>query len=369
MQNNLYTYLEQRFGTLDTLGSNEKNKTFLAKDEVSGQIVVKKIIARDNYDIYVQLKELDSPNLAHILYTALGEEDALVIIEYISGETLQTMLENNQLCSHQQAVSYLLDLLTVLSQIHKMGIIHRDISPKNILISTDGVPKLLDFDIGRFYKQASSQDTEILGTAGYAAPEQFGFIQSDRRTDIYAVGVLLNVCLTGKLPSEQQYAKRPLSQIIEKCTRFEPDKRYQSAEEILEELHQLMRKSGSSDFVRPFDESIWIGFRTGKLWKKLLAGIYYVVMGIYSIVSIVECSKTLPALLLEILAITSYVWLSLFLPLNFLHWMDKLPFIRRLKRPGRIILGIFLWLFFFCIGYQLELYVRADLLHIMVRSS
>ncbi|MCM1256313.1 MAG: protein kinase [Roseburia sp.] len=83
-------------------------------------------------------------------------------------------------------------ILEGLDVIHRLKLVHRDINPQNIVISSDGVVKIIDFGIGRMYKELQGRDTEFLGTAGYAAPEQFGFSQSDARTDIYSVGVILN---------------------------------------------------------------------------------------------------------------------------------------------------------------------------------
>ena len=93
---------------------------------------------------------------------------------------------------------------------------------------------LIDLNASRMTTVAS-KDTQIMGTVGYASPEQLGISQSDARTDIYAAGVLLNVMLTGKHPT-QGYAKGHLGTVVRKCTALNPDDRYQSAEKLSDML-------------------------------------------------------------------------------------------------------------------------------------
>lgn len=350
-----YDYLDESYQTIARLGSTEKKSTYLARDCQTGKIVVKKYISLENAKVYECLKEIRHRNLISIFHVAKKEKLGLVIMEYVSGQTLEEYGRERGLFSEEEVTDYLRQLLEALAQIHKKGIVHRDISPKNVLISTDGVVKLLDFDIGRFHKPESRCDTEILGTAGYAAPEQFGFGQSDKRSDIFAIGVLANQMLTGALPQENAYADGRLAHVIEKCTQMDPSYRYQSAEEILSELELK---------ERALEHSIWPGFRTNRLWKKVVAFSYYILMGIYSAAFIVDCAKTPLTAVLEMTAIFVYVWLTVFLPLDFLHWMEKTPIVRKFSKTGKIVLGILLWIFLFCVGYELEKYVRFDLLHI-----
>ena len=107
------------------------------------------------------------------------------------------------------------------------GIIHRDVKPENVIVELSGRVVLIDLNASRIESNAS-KDTVIMGTVGYASPEQMGINQSDSRTDIYAVGVLLNVMLTGKHPSDVLVKGRP-GRIVQKCTQINPDLRYQDA--------------------------------------------------------------------------------------------------------------------------------------------
>ena len=151
----------------------------------------------------------------------------------------------------EDALDYTCQLFEVLSELEKVNIVHRDITPKNILISSDIVVKLIDFGISRKTKEGRTKDTTILGTAGYAAPEQFGdskgkgLYNTDIRADIYGIGTTMYYLKTAKtynsvsgsksLYSFKDYFKtsHKLRNIIKKCTRNNPDLRYQSCIEIL----------------------------------------------------------------------------------------------------------------------------------------
>ena len=121
-----------------------------------------------------------------------------------------------------------------------MGAVHRDIKPENIILrGSDAV--LIDFDASRLCKAENTTDTQIMGTTGYAAPEQYGFSQTDARADIYALGILLNEMLTKQHPS-RQLAEGKFRPIIEKCTRINADQRYTTATELITALNTPPQK-------------------------------------------------------------------------------------------------------------------------------
>jgi len=234
-----FEYLEKRFRKLDALNNSSKNRIYLAKDTVTGQIVVLKYISKENAMIYKKLITVEHGNLVHILYVAEGRRNALVVMEYVSGKTLADYCEEKGTISEEEALDIAVQVLAGLCVIHQHKLIHRDITLNNIIISYDGAVKIIDFDIGRTYKKDKKRDTTLLGTHGYEAPEQHGYSQSDERTDIYGVGVVLNLMLTGKFPREYCYEKGRLGKIIDKCTQVEPKLRYQSAEKLLKVLQSL----------------------------------------------------------------------------------------------------------------------------------
>lgn len=118
---------------------------------------------------------------------------------------------------------------------HQPPIIHRDIKGSNVIIDNEGTIYLIDFDASKLVVQGKNRDTDLIGTEEYAAPEQYGFAQSDQRTDIYALGILMNRLLTGKFPAEERY-EGELSKIIATATSLDPVNRYQDVHMLRQAL-------------------------------------------------------------------------------------------------------------------------------------
>lgn len=125
-------------------------------------------------------------------------------------------------------------ILSALYILHGMRIIHRDVKPENVMMTAGGRTVLVDLGASRILS-GSSRDTVIMGTVGFLPPEQLGLSESDERADIYSVGVLLNVMMTGRFPIETIPGGKP-GRIIKKCLSITLSQRYQSAEEMLRAL-------------------------------------------------------------------------------------------------------------------------------------
>ena len=165
-----------------------------------------------------------------LVYDAIETEDGQTVLEeYIDGITLAELAEGERI-RYSQARRILRGVCHALSVLHKNGYVHRDVKPENVLVRPDGGAVLVDLNISRKVAVAG-RDTVIMGTVGYASPEQLGLTQSDARTDIYACGVLLNVMLTGKHPSEKLVRGRA-GRIVRRCTAINPDDRYQTAHKL-----------------------------------------------------------------------------------------------------------------------------------------
>lgn len=225
--------LKEQYFIVKVLKNTEEKSIVLLRHKVlEKDMICRKF--KGNADAYKILNGIIFPTLPQIYEVTKTEESIIVLEEFIKGVTVADILLNG-LFNERGVKKIIRDLCDALTVIHSYGIIHRDIKPENVMITDEGSVKLIDFDAARLFKNGQSKDTKIIGTTGYAAPEQFGFTQSDERTDIFAVGVLMNVMLTGEHPSQKIY-KGKLSKIIEKCIQIDPKKRYRNAEELKKSL-------------------------------------------------------------------------------------------------------------------------------------
>lgn len=169
-----------------------------------------------------------------LIYDVIALNDGQIVLEeYIDGITIADAMAVERY-RYRGAKKVLDAVCNGLTLLHRHGLVHRDVKPENVMVTPNGRVVLIDLNASRQVSSAS-KDTVIMGTVGYVSPEQLGIAQSDARTDIYAAGVLLNVMLTGKHPSEQM-ARGRAGRIVRKCTAVSPDERYQSAEKLANAL-------------------------------------------------------------------------------------------------------------------------------------
>lgn len=184
-------------------------------------------------EVYRRLLPVLCPHLPQIMEAAEQDGQTAVLEEYVQGDTLAELLMGARL-TEREARQVTMQLCQALHVLHSMGAVHRDVKPENVILrGSDTV--LIDFDAARIYKDESESDTQVLGTTGFAAPEQYGIFQSDERADIFSLGVLLNIMLTGKHPSREMAAGK-MGRIVRKCTMTAPEQRYQSARALMEVL-------------------------------------------------------------------------------------------------------------------------------------
>lgn len=184
-------------------------------------------------EVYRKLLGISCPNLPKVLETAEKDGKVAVLEEYVNGDTLDLLLEGGTL-RPGDARSIALQLCRGLYVLHSLDAVHRDVKPENVIIRGDEAV-LIDFDASRIVKEDQRADTVVLGTTGYAAPEQYGISQTDGRADIYSLGVLLNIMLTGKHPS-MELAPGKLGRIVQRCTQINPKKRYKNVLYLMEDL-------------------------------------------------------------------------------------------------------------------------------------
>ena len=235
---NLYQFMDQYI-------TEQFDQEKVLKNSSSG--VVTRIRKKDSHrryicrkypepvQIYADLVNVECPYLPRVFESAIDTDghQMIVLEEFIPGDSLSLLLERGPI-SGSQTRKIAIQLCNALYVLHSLGWIHRDIKPDNILIYGNRTV-LTDFNAARSPSVDKEQDTRILGTVGYAPPEQYGISETDNRADIYAMGVLINEMITGEHPS-QKLAGGRWGSIVSHCTMINPDKRYASVKRLLEAL-------------------------------------------------------------------------------------------------------------------------------------
>ncbi|MBC2118978.1 serine/threonine-protein kinase [Listeria marthii] len=297
-------FIEEQYKELDNL-NNKENPAVLTRNTSTGELFVRKIIPISFAPVIEQLKNLSSKYLPKIEVMIPSGNQLIVYEEYINGKNLADLMKTTTTFDADEVTRLMLMLSDALTELHANAIIHRDIKPSNIMISSDGVLKLIDFDASRVFEVGKNQDTVNLGTIGYAAPEQYGYSQTDARSDIYSIGVLMLELLLGKntLPDKEQATS--LEKIAMQASAFDPEQRYQSIQDFrtavkndslgpsfvseLSDFTTLDDFDTESDWenVTPDYENDFIpwykhipGFRTGKPWKMVVAVLGYIFMAV-----------------------------------------------------------------------------------------
>ena len=224
--------LRSTFAIPEVLSTKNDCKVLHLRHRTTGKDLVLRSYPQ-KIDAYEVLVNIRCANLAEIFDVITVDDGQIILEEYIPGMTVAQIMEMNRY-QKQGARHVMMALCHALHVLHTRGLVHRDIKPENIMISDNGRVVLIDFNASRQMTE-SSRDTVIMGTVGYASPEQLGLSQTDARTDIYATGVLYNVMLTGKHPSVT-IAPGKAGRIVRKCTAVNPDERYQTADDLCSAL-------------------------------------------------------------------------------------------------------------------------------------
>ena len=224
--------LREQFQEVRLLKESPRGSVRLLRHTATGRRFILRHFT-GNAEVYRKLLDYSCPNLPVTLEVASRGEEHLVLEEYIRGDTLDFLLKDSRFTPNETK-KIITQVCKALWVLHSVGAVHRDVKPENIILRGSQAV-LIDFDAARLYKPQEEADTQILGTTGFAAPEQYGLSQTDQRTDIYAVGVLMNVMLTGKHPSKQLASGR-LGRVVERCTQVAPKKRYPNVQKLMEAL-------------------------------------------------------------------------------------------------------------------------------------
>lgn len=238
--------LVEAYDIIECLSCTDGCDTLLLKQKSTGKKMVAKCYTRDS----TLLDQAEDAKQEDIRCTALpyfvgeykNETYRCILREYIEGVSLDQYVKGH-IMTEDIARDLAIALAKEVKSLHASNpvIIHRDIKPKNIIVRPDGSVALIDFGISRLYKKEATSDTVFCGTEGFAPPEQYGFMQTDIRSDIYSFGVVLSWLLTGK----EQPMKLPLTKlekVAAKCCAFAPDRRYKNDDELLDALHRTTRE-------------------------------------------------------------------------------------------------------------------------------
>ncbi len=206
------------------------------------EIVVNSLLAEAN-----MMKKLDHPALPRIVDIIDNGVTIYVVMDYIEGESLDKIINEYGAQSEELVIGWAKQICDALSYLHaqRPPIVYRDMKPANVMLKPEGNIKIIDFGIAREYKEQNLADTTVLGTKGYAPPEQYSG-QTDPRSDIFALGMTMHHLLTGVDPRNgEPYApvrqwnpelSEGIEAIIDKCTQPASENRYQSCMEMLYDL-------------------------------------------------------------------------------------------------------------------------------------
>ena len=253
------------------IGQINKNTVIVYNDYLQRQMILK-ILPRQNLPVLKDIMKIKHPNLMEIYDVMDDGINCNCLCEFVFGNNLDKIVYTKMGVDPKTAEKWMVQLCNGVETLHQKNIIHRDITPNNVMIDYEGNIKLIDFNISRERKQSASRDTTVMGTAGYASPEQFGFTQTGFGADIYAMGVLLNFMLTGKMPNEKLCSGKYAS-IVKKATQIKEEDRYSN-------VYQMeLALQGNGNEKLSFADKFLLnlpGFRSNKTSHKVIAIIGYV---------------------------------------------------------------------------------------------
>jgi serine/threonine protein kinase len=239
--------LDDAYHVVRVLADRPDGITELVTLDGTGPFVRRRIPSKlARRSVWAKLAESDCFRLPHVEATYELPDEYVVIYDYVSGETLEQRIDSKGRMSETEAASVAADVCEAASSLHALGIIHRDISPTNVVLAADGA-HLIDFGIAREMRDNAPRDTTPLGTWGFASPEQYGFAQTDARSDVFSIGRLFAYLLTGTRPDTESFHRLLVENgvssqaiaVAEQACAFEPSERFQSTSELRSALLAL----------------------------------------------------------------------------------------------------------------------------------
>lgn len=271
--------IDESYVVKRVLADHEAGVTELVTSE-GGELCVRKRIPRAlaNPQAWATAMMLDCPRVARVVQLYTLPDQLVVVTEYVPGKSLSEVVSSEGPLDLRGAATVALQLAEATSALHAVGIVHRDIKPSNVVMSSNGAV-LVDLGSARLHDESAARDTTLLGTAGFAAPEQYGFAQTDARSDIYSIGRLMAYLVEGDgrggggssvatgdganghvsgvvnamnpldVNALRRYSSDAYAAIAQKCCAFEPSARYQNDAELMGALRELLDQAGTADMA------------------------------------------------------------------------------------------------------------------------
>lgn len=220
---------------------NSDGTVLLARDTSLSENVVLREVG-GSLEIYKRILRFPHENVETVRKLVRVKNGYIAVCGFCAGCTLRELMENDAAFVKIGIVQIAEQLCDAAEHLQKLGLVHRDITPNNIIVDTRSLKRkadvtLIDFDISRIRYGGKPHDTTLFGTAGYAAPEQYGFSETDFRTDIYAVGRVIGDML--KVCEYPEELCQMWEQVIGKCTMYSPDDRYGSYEIMKKDVARI----------------------------------------------------------------------------------------------------------------------------------
>ncbi|MBL4931486.1 serine/threonine-protein kinase [Clostridium paridis] len=252
--------LNRKYEIVKHLGNGGMGTVYLCKDINSGEFYAIKEMKEDNeFEIDAVsevniLNRLKHSGIPRVTDTFSTDGNLYMVEDYIDGWTLKEYLTDKGMVENEEACHIILELCDIIGYLHSFNppIIYRDLKPTNIMITKDEKVLLIDFGTTKEYKYNKNSDTVVIGTTGYAAPEQYGFGQSCIQTDIYGMGAIMyflfttkEVSRTSELFKDDNYTRvnLELQRIIKKCLEFDIADRYKTVDELRKDINSYLRDS------------------------------------------------------------------------------------------------------------------------------
>jgi len=271
-----------RYEVLDRLGRGGMGLVYRARDPRLGRTVAIKVLLNDDEEFrrrFLQEAQLAATlhhrNIVTVFDYGEQESGPFIVMEYIEGATLADYLQSGSALALDRKLELLLDLSTAIDYAHNHGIVHRDIKPANLMIDKDGTLKILDFGVARVSESQMTQIGAMIGTPSYMSPEQIEGKPTDRRTDVFAVGVTAYELLSAQkaFPDPSSAIRAVLleepaplrsvcpdldpdiDRIVTTAIRKDPSRRYASLAIMAADLKRALERQRSlRGQVRPDDE-------------------------------------------------------------------------------------------------------------------